>query len=95
MADFLRFAREAIDIARRAGEKKRAHAFKLTELKGESTLRGLRLQQAGLTHRAGMPKPWFDRRAEELSQRVTEAGLGERLGITQAGLKERRGMIET
>lgn len=89
MADFLRFAREAIDIAREAGKKKRAHAFKLAEMGHQAgferfergqvgATRRLRMQQAGLTERLG----------------ITETGLGERLGVTQTGLKERRGMIE-
>lgn len=81
MADFMRFAREAIETAREAGKKKREHALELAGIRREGEFERTERTQEGLTRRAGMPKPWFDRRHEELSLRMQQAGLTERAGM--------------
>ncbi len=65
-------------------------SLRLAELKREGEFNIEARKQEGLTRRAGMPKPWFDRRHEELQQRAEAEATLEQLEVTETGLEERR-----
>lgn len=92
MPEFLRFAREAIETAREAGKKKKEHSLRLAELKREGELERVERTEEGLTRRVDMPKPWFDRRAEELSQRAEAEAKIEETGLKEVAATRRTEM---
>ncbi len=82
----MQLAQQAIAGARRTGELKRGHSLRLAEMKREG--------EFGRTGRVegGMPKPWFDRRHEELSQRALAESTLEETGLKEAAATRRTEM---
>lgn len=62
MANFYRFAEEAIEKAGRVGERKREHALKLAEMGEKARMAELERTQLGETRRAGLAERGVERR---------------------------------
>ncbi len=72
----MQLAQQAIAGARRSGEERRAHAVRITGMKGQADFERAGLQEEGETRRL----------------RMQQAGLTERTEMTEAGATERAGM---